>query len=104
MGCEEKKRTKAAKTTVTTIKYAATAISFNAKKNHPKHLLILVKTWTEVFFDEFSHKVRLSMNSQSLNLGHVLQEHVCWNLVIRVSTETVFEIIKIESKTDKSPH
>ena len=36
-------------------------------------------------------------------LSHVLQEHICWNFIICICSETVLQIIKIESQTDQSP-
>ena len=68
MGCEEKKITKAAKNhSDYYIAYSATTNNSLDTKN--LFFLKLVITRTEIFFDEFPHKVRLSMNSQPLNLG-----------------------------------
>ena len=60
-----KKKNKAAKNHSDYYKYADSTMNFQ--------LLLLLKlliTRTEIFLDEFSHKVCLSMNPQSLNLKH----------------------------------
>jgi len=57
---------------------------------------------TEVFFNKFSHKVCLSMHPQSLHLSHILKKNICWNFVIRISSETIFQIIHIKTKADQS--
>ena len=65
---KKKKITKAAKNhSDYYIAYSATTNNSLDTKN--LFFLKLVITRTEIFFDEFPHKVRLSMNSQPLNLG-----------------------------------
>jgi len=58
---------------------------------------------TEIFFYKFSHEICLSMNPQPLNLGHILQENICWYFIIRIGSEAVLEIVHVEPQTHQPP-
>jgi len=66
--------------------------------------ILFEEVWTEIFFDELSHIICLSVDSQSLDLSHVLKEYIGRDLVVRIRSEAVLEIVEVEAEADESPH
>jgi len=52
---------------------------------------------SEILLNELANRICLSVDSKSLNLGHVLKEHVSGNLVVRIRSEAILQVVKVES-------